>query len=115
VARVVDVLDLFGLPVTSGAEGVLEGRQCTPGEVLGRPHQPLESPAEAGGAVAVPGGGDAARQDALNCASVKVCEGLNVYIGTSSLFPVRSGEMPILFQEECRVTYVADTQCLTTR
>ena len=36
---------------------------------------PLESPAVAGGAFAVPGG-DTARQDALNCASVKVCEGL---------------------------------------
>ena len=30
-----------------------------------------------GGAVAVPGG-DTARQDALNCTSVKVCEGINV-------------------------------------
>ena len=37
--------------------------------------QPLESPVVVGGAVAVPGG-DTARQDALNCASVKVCEGL---------------------------------------
>lgn len=56
VAQVVDVLvDLFGLPVTSGAVGVLQGRQCAPGDVLGRPHQPLESPAVAGGAVAVPG------------------------------------------------------------
>jgi hypothetical protein len=40
-----------------------------------RPHHPLESPVVAGGAVAVPGG-DAARQDALNGASVRVCEGL---------------------------------------
>ena len=39
---------------------------------MGRPYHPLESPA--GGAVAVPGG-DTARQDALNCASVKVSEG----------------------------------------
>ena len=32
---VVDVHnDLFGLPVTSGAVGVLEGRQCAPGDVL---------------------------------------------------------------------------------
>ena len=42
-----------------------------PGDVLGRPHYPLESPAVVGGAVAVPGG-DTARQDALDCASVKV-------------------------------------------
>ena len=61
--------------MTSGAVGVLEGRQCAPGDALGRPHHPLESPAVAGSAAAVPGG-DTARQDALNCASVKVCEGL---------------------------------------
>ena len=67
--------DLFGLPVTSGAVGDLEGRQCAPGDALGRPHHPLESPAVAGGAVAVPGG-DTAQQNALNCASVKVCVGL---------------------------------------
>ena len=37
----VDVLDdLFGLPVMSGAVGVLEGRQCAPGDALGRPHHP---------------------------------------------------------------------------
>ena len=72
----VDVLDyLVGLPVTSGAVGVLEGRQCAPGDVLGRPHHLLESPAVVGGAVAVQGG-DIDRQNALNCASVKVCEGL---------------------------------------
>ena len=76
MARVVDVLDdLFGLPVTSGTVGVLEGRQCAPGDALGRLHHPLESPAVVGGAVAVPGS-DTARQDALNCAAVKVCEGL---------------------------------------
>ena len=46
----------------------------SPGDALGRPHHPLESPAVAGGAVAVPDG-DTAQQDALNCASVKVCEG----------------------------------------
>ena len=70
----VDVVDLFGLPVTSDSVGVLEGRQCSPGDALGRPHNPLESPAVAGSAVALPGG-DTARQDALNCAPVKVCEG----------------------------------------
>ena len=37
--------DLFGIPVTSGAVGVLQGRQCVPGDALGRQHQPLESPA----------------------------------------------------------------------
>ena len=57
----VDVLeDLFGLPVTSSAGGVLEGK----------PHHPLESLMVVGGEVAVPGG-DTARQDALDCASVK--------------------------------------------
>ena len=44
-----------------------------PDDALGRLHYPLESPAVGGGAVAVPGG-DTARQDALNCASVKFCE-----------------------------------------
>ena len=59
--------DLFGLPVTSGASGA--------GDVLCRLHYPLESlavkgGAVKGGAVAVPGG-NTARQDALDCASVK--------------------------------------------
>ena len=72
----VDVLDdLFGLPVTLGAVGVLEGRQCASGDALDRPYHPLESPAVVGSAVAV-SGGDTARQDALNCTSVKVPEGL---------------------------------------
>ena len=66
--------DLFGLPVTWGAVGVLEGRYFAPGDVLGRPHHPLESPAVTGGAVAVPNG-DTRRQDSLDCVSVKVCEG----------------------------------------
>ena len=43
-------------------------------DALCKPHHPLESPAVVGGAIAVPGG-DTARQDALNGASVKVCEG----------------------------------------
>ena len=68
MARVVVFLDLFGLPVISGAVGLLEGRQFAPGDALG-------SPAVLGGAVAIPSG-DTARQNALNCASVKVCEGL---------------------------------------
>ena len=77
MVRVVDVLDdLFALAVTSGAVGVLEGRQCAPGDALGRPHHSLESPGVAGGAVAIQGG-DKARKDALNCTSVKVCEGLS--------------------------------------
>ena len=38
-------------------------------------HHPLESTAVMDGAVAVPGG-DTSRQDALNGASVEVCEGL---------------------------------------
>jgi hypothetical protein len=67
---VVVVLDPFGLPVTMGALVVQEGSLCAPGDALGRPHYPLESPA-----VSVPGG-DTAQQDALNCAYVKVCEGL---------------------------------------
>ena len=45
----------------------------TSGDVLCRRHYPLESLTVMGGAVAVPGG-DTARQDALDCASVKVCE-----------------------------------------
>ena len=69
----VDVLDdIFGLPVTSGGAGILEGRQCARGDALGRLHHPLESSAVEGGAVAIPSG-DIARQDALDCASVKVC------------------------------------------
>ena len=43
------------------------------GRVLGG--GPLESPAVAGGAVAIQGS-DIARQDALNGAPIKVCEGL---------------------------------------
>ena len=35
--------DLYGLPVTSGGVGVLEGREFAPGDVLCRPHYPLES------------------------------------------------------------------------
>uniref|UniRef100_A0AAZ3PYF7 Paired domain-containing protein n=1 Tax=Oncorhynchus tshawytscha TaxID=74940 RepID=A0AAZ3PYF7_ONCTS len=38
-----------------------------------RPHYPLESLPVMGGAAAVPGS-DTARQDALDCASVKVCD-----------------------------------------
>ena len=48
--------DHFGLPVTSGAVDVLDGRQFAPGDALCRPHHSLESPAVEGGAVAVPGG-----------------------------------------------------------
>ena len=69
MARMVDDLDYpFGLPVTSDAVGVLQGRQCAPCDPFGGTLHPLESPAVAGGAVAVPGG------DTLDCASVKVCE-----------------------------------------
>ena len=78
MARVVDVLDdLFDFPVTLGAVGVLEGKQCAPGDALSKTHHPLECPAVAGGAVALPGG-DTARQDALNCESVEVSEGVTV-------------------------------------
>jgi hypothetical protein len=66
--------DIFGLLVTSGAVGVLEGRQFSPGDALCSSHHPLESIAVVGVAVAIPGC-DTARQDDLNCASVKVCEG----------------------------------------
>jgi hypothetical protein len=38
------------------------------------PERSCADPAVVGGAVAIPGG-DTAQQDALNCASVKVCEG----------------------------------------
>ena len=48
----VDVLnDPFGLPVTLDAVGVLEGKQFAPGDVLGRPHHRLESPAVVGGTI----------------------------------------------------------------
>jgi hypothetical protein len=50
MAWVVVVLDdLFGLPVTTGAVGVLEGRSFSPGDALCRPHYPLESPGEFNG------------------------------------------------------------------
>ena len=70
---VVALDDLFGLHVTSGAVGVLEGRLFAPGDAMCRPHNPLESLAVEGGAIAIPGGAPA-RQDALDCASLKVCE-----------------------------------------
>ena len=70
MAQVVVDLDLFGLPVTSGGVGLLEGRHFAPGDALCRPHYPPESLKVVGGAVAVPGG-DTARQDALDCASAK--------------------------------------------
>ena len=41
---------------------------------MGRSHHPLESPRVAGGEVAMPGA-NTARQDTLNCVSVKVCQG----------------------------------------
>jgi hypothetical protein len=63
---VVVVLDLFGLPVTLGPVGVLDGRTFAPEvDALCRPHHTLESLAVVGGAIAIPGG-DAARQDVLN-------------------------------------------------
>ena len=72
VARVVVVLDyLFGHPVTTGAVGLLEGRYFAPGDALCKLHHPPGEPCGCGSAVVVPGG-DTARQDALNCASVKV-------------------------------------------
>ena len=44
VAQVVDVLvDPFGLPLTPVALGALKGGKFDPGNVLGRPHHPLES------------------------------------------------------------------------
>ena len=68
-------LCFFVLPMASGAVGVQDGGKFAPGNALGRPptgeHHPLESFVVVGGAVAIPGG-DTARQDALNCASVKV-------------------------------------------
>ena len=51
MARVLMAFDIFGLPVTLGAIGVLEGRHCAPGDVFGRPHHILESTAVAGSAV----------------------------------------------------------------
>ena len=77
--------DLYGHPVTSGGVCVLEGRSFAPGDALGRPHHPLESPAVEGDAAAVPGG-DTARQDALNFTSVKVCGGCKMPSQISSAF-----------------------------
>ena len=60
------VLDyLFGLSVTSGAVGVLEGRAFAPSDALCRSNHPLVSLAVVCGAVAVQGG-DTARQDDLD-------------------------------------------------
>ena len=78
------VLDyLFCLPVTSDAVYVLEGRLFAP-VMRWADRTTLWSALQlralqmllfvCAGEVAVPGG-DTARQDALNCASVKVCEG----------------------------------------
>ena len=67
MAWVVDVLDdLFGLPMASGAVGVQESGKFTPGDALGRPHQPLESFAIVGGAFAVPTG----------CSQLCICKSL---------------------------------------
>ena len=50
MARVAEVLDdILGLPVTSGAVDVLEGRKCATGDALSRPHHHLENPAVACG------------------------------------------------------------------
>uniref|UniRef100_A0A4W5MPU5 MYC binding protein n=1 Tax=Hucho hucho TaxID=62062 RepID=A0A4W5MPU5_9TELE len=46
-----------------------------PGDALCRPHYTLESLAIEGGEIAVPGS-DTGRQDAVDCASVKVCGAL---------------------------------------
>ena len=41
MVRVVEVLDdLLGLPVTPGAVGILEDRQCAPGDALGKTAPP---------------------------------------------------------------------------
>lgn len=75
VTRLAEVLDdLLGLPSTWSAVNVLEGRQRAPCNALGGLHHPLESYVVEGGAIAVLGG-DAAQQNALNGASVEVCEG----------------------------------------
>ena len=72
MAWVADVLDdLLSLPVTPGTGG----QAVCPGDALGRPRHPLESPAAVDIAISVLGG-DTARQDTLNCASVEVCVGL---------------------------------------
>ena len=84
MAQVVDVLDdLFGLTVTSCAVDVLEGQQCAPGDVLCRPHYPLESLTVVGGAIAVPGG-YIARQDALGLCICKRCV-KEVFLVTSQI------------------------------
>ena len=66
----VDVLDLFGLSMASGAVGDQEGRKFATVNALGKPHNPRESLGGVGDAVALPGG-EKPRQNALNFASVK--------------------------------------------
>ena len=71
MARVVDVLDyLFGLPVTLSAVGVLDGRQWAP--VMRWADHTLLWRALRLRAVQLP----YQVMDALDCASVKRCEGL---------------------------------------
>jgi hypothetical protein len=78
VAEVLD--DLLGLPVTLGAVDVLEGRQCGPGDALGLPHHPLKRPVIADCAIA----SDIAQNNALNGASLEVCDGLRGRISSAS-------------------------------
>ena len=65
--------------------------RCPGGQVVclwwcvGQTHHPLESPVVECGPVAVPGS-DTARRDALNCASVKVCEGFRYAFTTLSVW-----------------------------
>ena len=98
------------------------GQVVCPRDALCRPHHLLESLAVEGGAVAVLGG-DTARQDALNCASVKVCEGFRwqakflqprVYCYTAQSLDNKADEIRarIAFQRDisdCNILYFTET------
>ena len=89
MAQVAEVLDdLIGRPVTPGAVNVLAGRQCDSGEPCSCRQ------------IAVPGG-DTARQDALNDASVEVCGGLRgqaeflVYAEELEVFTLSTADLSV--------------------
>ena len=73
------VFDNFlGLPLTPPGVEVLDGRQLSPSDVLGRTHYPLSCLVVGGQAVAV-SGSDATSQDALDVAAVEPFEDLRTH------------------------------------
>ncbi len=74
MGRVAGVLDdPPGFPYTPPGVDILEGGKLTSNNVAGSSHDPLQSFADASGAVSKPGG-DAASQDALHSAEVEGSE-----------------------------------------